>query len=110
MSDILVDVKNLQIAFGGLIAVENLSFTMKKGEITSLIGPNGAGKTTVINLLTGFYKPDQASVELDGKNIIGLSSDDCVKTGICRTFQNIHLCHIMSVRNNILIGMKQRMP
>ena len=110
MSDILVDVKNLQIAFGGLIAVEDLSFTMKKGEITSLIGPNGAGKTTVINLLTGFYKPDQGSVELDGKNIIGLSSDECVKTGICRTFQNIRLFHNMSVLDNILIGMQEWVP
>lgn len=107
---VILDVKNLQIAFGGLVAVEDLTFTMNKGEITSLIGPNGAGKTTVINLLTGFYKPDTGSIELDGKNIVGLSSDECVKTGICRTFQNIRLFRNMSVLDNILIGMQYMIP
>lgn len=106
----ILDVKNLQIAFGGLVAVEDLTFTMNKGEITSLIGPNGAGKTTVINLLTGFYKPDTGSIVLDGKNIVGLSSDECVKTGICRTFQNIRLFRNMSVLDNILIGMQYMIP
>ncbi|NLF28781.1 MAG: ABC transporter ATP-binding protein [Clostridiales bacterium] len=110
MAEMLVDVKNLQIAFGGLLAVENLSFAMNKGEITSLIGPNGAGKTTVINLLTGFYKPDRGSIALDGKSIVGLTSDQCVKTGISRTFQNIRLFHNMSVLDNILIGMQYMIP
>jgi len=106
----LLDVKNLQIAFGGLVAVENLDFTMQKGQITSLIGPNGAGKTTVINLLTGFYHPDQGSILLDGENIVGLTADQYVKKGLCRTFQNIRLFHQMTVEDNIIIGMQTHIP
>lgn len=106
----ILDVSNLQIAFGGLVAVENLTFTMEKGEITSIIGPNGAGKTTVINLLTGFYKPDAGTVVLDGNTIQGLSTDEYATVGITRTFQNIRLFSGMSAQDNILIGMQHLIP
>lgn len=105
MADLL-EVKNLQIAFGGLKAVENLSFNMKKGEITGLIGPNGAGKTTAINLLSGFYQPDEGNINLNGKEVSRLSTDKYVREGITRTFQNIRLFSRMSVEDNILIGMQ----
>ncbi|MBQ1877750.1 MAG: ABC transporter ATP-binding protein [Erysipelotrichaceae bacterium] len=106
----LLEVKDLTIAFGGLVAVDNLSFTMEKGQITSLIGPNGAGKTTVINLLTGFYTPNSGSVVLDGRDITGMSTDKCVEEGLCRTFQNIRLFSQLSVEDNVLIGMQHRIP
>lgn len=104
----LLEVKNLTIRFGGLVAVDDLSFTMEKGQVTALIGPNGAGKTTVINLLTGFYTPNEGEVLLNGENLVGLSTDQVVKKGLSRTFQNIRLFSNMSVEDNIMIGMQHR--
>ncbi|MBQ6335397.1 MAG: ABC transporter ATP-binding protein [Erysipelotrichaceae bacterium] len=104
----LLEVKDLTIRFGGLVAVDDLNFTMEEGQITSLIGPNGAGKTTVINLLTGFYTPNEGKVILDGEDITGNSTDIVVQKGLSRTFQNIRLFSNMSVEDNILIGMQHR--
>jgi len=104
----LLEVKDLTIRFGGLVAVDDLSFTMEEGQVTSLIGPNGAGKTTVINLLTGFYTPNEGHVILDGEDITGNSTDSVVEKGLSRTFQNIRLFSNMSVEDNILIGMQHR--
>lgn len=106
----LLEISHLQIAFGGLVAVEDLSFSLNKGEVTSLIGPNGAGKTTVINLLTGFYKPDQGSIILNGKEITGQPADRYAKIGLARTFQNIRLFAGMSAQDNVLIGMQHLVP
>ena len=104
----LLEVKDLTIRFGGLVAVDNLSFTMEEGQVTSLIGPNGAGKTTVINLLTGFYTPNEGQVILDGEDITGNPTDVVVEKGLSRTFQNIRLFSNMSVEDNVLIGMQHR--
>ena len=104
----LLEVKDLTIRFGGLVAVDNLSFTMEEGQVTSLIGPNGAGKTTVINLLTGFYTRNQGQVILDGEEITGNPTDVVVEKGLSRTFQNIRLFSNMSVEDNVLIGMQHR--
>ncbi len=104
----LLEVKDLTIRFGGLVAVDNLSFTMEKGQVVALIGPNGAGKTTVINLLTGFYTPNEGEVRLNGENLVGMSTDQVVEKGLSRTFQNIRLFSNMSVEDNILIGMQHR--
>ena len=102
----LLQVENLTIRFGGLVAVDNLNFEMEPGKITSLIGPNGAGKTTVINLLTGFYTPTEGRVILSGEDITGQSTDVVVKKGLSRTFQNIRLFSNMTVEENILVGMQ----
>jgi ABC-type branched-chain amino acid transport systems, ATPase component len=72
----LLEVKDLNIAFGGLKAVDRFNITIEKGELYGLIGPNGAGKTTVFNLLTGVYKPDSGSISLDGKDITGKRTID----------------------------------
>ena len=104
----LLEVKDLTIRFGGLVAVDNLSFTMEEGQVTSLIGPNGAGKTTVINLLTGLYTPNEGQVILDGEDITGNPTDVVVEEGLSRTFQNIRLFSNMSVEDNVLIGMQHR--
>ena len=106
----LLEVSNLQIAFGGLVAVQDLSFSLRKGEVTSLIGPNGAGKTTVINLLTGFYLPDQGKVTLNGQDITGFPADRYAKIGLARTFQNVRLFSEMTVRDQILVGMQHLIP
>lgn len=87
----LLEVNNLSISFGGLRAVDDLTFSIEKGELYGLIGPNGAGKTTVFNLLTGVYKPTEGLIKLDGKDITGKKTIDINQAGIARTFQNIRL-------------------
>ena len=97
----MLEAKNLNIAFGGLKAVDDFNISIKKGELHGLIGPNGAGKTTVFNLLTGVYKPDSGTITLDGNNIEGKSTIEINKAGIARTFQNIRLFKDMSVLDNV---------
>ena len=102
MSDTLLDVQNLTMKFGGLVAIDDLTFSAKKDNITSIIGPNGAGKTTVFNCLTGFYKATAGSMYLnkdDNKMDLKKFSDFKVaqKAGVARTFQNIRLFPQMSV-------------
>lgn len=103
--DIMLDVNNIGISFGGLQAVDNFNLKIKKGELYGLIGPNGAGKTTVFNLLTGVYKPDSGKIELDGEDITGKSVVQINKDGIARTFQNIRLFNKLSVLDNVKIGL-----
>lgn len=100
-------VENLTKSFGGLRAVEGLSFSINDQAITSLIGPNGAGKTTVFNLVTGFLKPDRGKVLFRGQEITGLSPHQIVNLGIARTFQDIRVLNRLSVRDNILVGLKE---
>ncbi len=75
--------------FGGLTAVNKMSFHLEKGEIVSIIGPNGAGKTTFFNTLTGIYKPEEGKIEFDGKSLLGLRTDQIAARGMSRTFQKI---------------------
>jgi branched-chain amino acid transport system ATP-binding protein len=90
--------------FGGVLAVQDLSFTLEAGEILGLIGPNGAGKSTVFNLLTGLYRPDRGEVLLDGEHIIGLPVHQYARRGIGRTFQTTRLFGTLSVAENIRVG------
>ena len=100
----MFEAKNLSISFGGLKAVDKISFKIGKNEIYGLIGPNGAGKTTVFNLITGVYKPTFGSFYLDGEDLTGKSQRYINKQGIARTFQNIRLFNDMSVIRNVLTG------
>ena len=95
--------------FGGLTAVDEVSFTVPQGAIFGLIGPNGAGKTTVFNLITGNYKPDKGSVVFHDQNITGKITHKIVELGIARTFQTIRLFQNMSVLENVLAGCHCRM-
>ena len=109
MSNKLLSVENLTMKFGGLIAIDNLSFSAKEGEITSIIGPNGAGKTTVFNCLTGFYKPSIGEMVLHNNNdSISLKKYTDFKISyiakVARTFQNIRLFSSMSVLENLLVA------
>ena len=114
MSNTLLDVQNLTMKFGGLMAIDNLSFVAKKDHITSIIGPNGAGKTTVFNCLTGFYKATAGSMFLnkDNKKMdLKKFSDFKVaqKAGVARTFQNIRLFPQMSVLENMMVAQHNKL-
>lgn len=101
----MLEVKNLNISFGGLKAVDDFNITIEKGQLYGLIGPNGAGKTTVFNLLTGVYKPDGGIILLDGKNIAGKKNIEINRAGVARTFQNIRLFKDLSVLDNVKVGL-----
>ncbi|KAA3384481.1 ABC transporter ATP-binding protein [Akkermansia muciniphila] len=100
----LLDVKDLTIQFGGLVAVDHVNFHINEGEIISIIGPNGAGKTTIFNMLTGLYVPGEGTIEFEGQQIQGKRPQDIIKMGIARTFQNIKIFNDLRVIENIMIG------
>lgn len=108
MDNTLLEINNLSIAFGGLKAVDNLSFSINRGEIYGLIGPNGAGKTTVFNCITQFYKADEgeALFHHNGKtvNLMDLKVDKVIDEGIVRTFQNVEVVKELSILDNVLVG------
>ena len=90
--------------FGGVTAISDLDLVISAGSICSLIGPNGAGKTTFFNCVTGFYRPEEGDISLDGHSLVGLSPDQIVKLGIARTYQNIRLFANLTALENILVG------
>jgi branched-chain amino acid transport system ATP-binding protein len=95
--------------FGGLVAVDDLSFTVEAGSIVAMIGPNGAGKSTVFNVITGIYRPTTGRVTFDGVSLVGRSTSGIAALGIARTFQNIRLFAFMSVLENVLAGEHARL-
>jgi branched-chain amino acid transport system ATP-binding protein len=95
--------------FGGLTAVNDVTFTVPERSIVSIIGPNGAGKTTFFNMLTGFYKPTLGKITFDGRNVTGGRPDVIMKAGMARTFQNIRLFATMSAAENVMVGQNSRM-
>ncbi len=108
VGDKLVEVKNLTVKFGGLLALDDVSFDIKRGEILGLIGPNGAGKTTCFNAMTGVYKPTSGDVLLEGKSLKGQKQHKITRLGLARTFQNIRLFGEMSALENVVVGLDAR--
>jgi branched-chain amino acid transport system ATP-binding protein len=104
----LLEVSDLRIVFGGVRAVDGLSFRMGAGEILSVIGPNGAGKTSAFNCITGFYKPTAGRVLLDGHDITGQRPARIAAAGVARTFQNLRLFPDLTVLDNVRAGMHLR--
>jgi len=100
----LLEARGVGKRFGGVQALSEVSFSIRRGEIYGLIGPNGAGKTTLFNLLTGIYAPDAGHFEFDGKPLAGLAPHQVAARGIARTFQNIRLFANLSVLENVMIG------
>ena len=100
----MLEVKNLSKNFGGLKAVNDVSFSVERGEIVGIIGPNGSGKTTAFNLMTGFYKPDSGIVLFKNRNISNLRPDQICKEGIARTFQIAKPLTRLSVLKNVMVG------
>ena len=100
----LLEVKDLSIRFGGVVAVDKVSFTLAKGETMGIIGPNGSGKTTLFNILSGIYKPTTGSITLAGVNTVGKRTDEVFNLGLSRTFQNGRLFWQLNVLENIMMG------
>ena len=105
----VLDAVNITKQFGGLTAVNDVTFSLPEKSIVSIIGPNGAGKTTFFNMLTGFYRPTLGRITFDGKDITGARPDNVMKAGMARTFQNIRLFATMTATENVLIGEHSRM-
>ncbi|MBC8101329.1 MAG: ABC transporter ATP-binding protein [Cytophagales bacterium] len=97
----VLSLQNVTKRFGGLVAVNNVSLTLEKGDLAGLIGPNGAGKTTIFNLLTGVYAPTEGSIQFNGQEISGRKPHQIARLGVCRTFQNIRLFPDLSVLDNV---------
>jgi branched-chain amino acid transport system ATP-binding protein len=104
MNSNLLEVSSLVMKFQGITALDDVSFSLKQGEITSLIGPNGAGKTTMFNCITGMYTPTSGQVSFDGKDITAAPAHKISKHGIARTFQNLALFGGLSVLDNLIVG------
>ena len=107
--DILLQVEGVSLAFGGLKALREVSFNIRKGEIRAIIGPNGAGKTSMLNVINGFYHPDQGSITFKGLTRPEMRPFEAARGGIARTFQNVALFKGMSALDNIMAGRTLRM-
>ena len=104
----LLTVENVTRRFGGIVALDDVSFDVGVGEIVGLIGPNGAGKTTAFNVITRLYRPDEGRVAFDGTDLLGTPLHRIVTLGIARTFQNLALFSTMTVLENVLVGAHAR--
>ena len=100
----LLEVRNINKRFGGLLAVSDVSFSLNKGEILGLIGPNGAGKTTLFNVVNGVHRCDAGAISFDGRDITGMSPDKVVRRGLARTHQIVQPLNNMSVLENVTVG------
>jgi branched-chain amino acid transport system ATP-binding protein len=105
----MLSIENLSKSFGGVHAVQDVSFQVKQGSIHSVIGPNGAGKTTLFNLVTGVYTPTSGRIMFDGENVAGMAPDALARRGMSRTFQNLQVCMNMSALDNVMVGAHLRL-
>jgi branched-chain amino acid transport system ATP-binding protein len=103
-----LQINALTKSFGGIIALDDVSFEVRSGEIMGLIGPNGAGKTTLFNCISRLYDVDRGEISFNGHNLLKLAADDVVNVGIARTFQNVELFKTMTVIENLLVGQHSR--
>ena len=104
----LLELEHVTRRFGGVVALDDVSFSVEQGEIAGLIGPNGAGKTTAFNVITRLYKPDDGEVTFDGESLLETPPHGVIRRGIARTFQNVELFPSMTVRDNVLVGAHSR--
>jgi branched-chain amino acid transport system ATP-binding protein len=104
----LLSVRDVTVRFGGIVALDRVSFDVGAGQICGLIGPNGAGKTTAFNVITRLYRPESGSLELDGASLLETAPHDVGRRGVARTFQNLDLFRSMTVLENVLVGAHSR--
>src|SRR5450756_657345 len=106
----LLDVRELSVRFGGVVALDRVSFSVDAGEVVALIGPNGAGKTTLFNVVTRVYRPSSGSVLIGGEPVSRMAPHQVVRHGLARTFQNVALFRSMTVLENVMVGDHIRTP
>jgi branched-chain amino acid transport system ATP-binding protein len=104
----MLELEHVTRRFGGVVALDDVSFSVEQGEIAGLIGPNGAGKTTAFNVITRLYRPDDGEVTFDGESLLETPPHGVIRRGIARTFQNVELFPSMTVRDNVLVGAHSR--
>ena len=104
----MLDVQDVSVRFGGIIALDGLSFTIDEGQILGLIGPNGAGKTTMFNVISRIYDATTGRVDFRGKDLLGVPAHGIAKLGIARTFQNLALFPTMTLLENVMVGAHSR--
>ena len=109
MAEPILSIRNATKRFGGLVAVNDVSFDVARGEVFALIGPNGAGKTTLFNCITGLFPPTEGEIVFEGQDIAGNKPHQAAKLGIARTFQNIRLFDYMTAMDNVRVGQHVRM-
>ena len=103
-----LEIKNLSLEFGGIVALNRVEMNVKPGQIHAVIGPNGAGKTSLFNCINGVYKPSEGDISFEGKSILNKKPHQIASLGIARTFQYIELFRHMSVIDNLLLGRHHR--
>lgn len=103
-SETVLDVSEVTVTFGGIVALDGLSFSIKRGNICGLIGPNGAGKTTMFNVVSRIYNPSQGSITYEGRDLLAVPAHGIARLGIARTFQNLALFPTMSLLENVMVG------
>jgi ABC-type branched-subunit amino acid transport system ATPase component len=108
MGETLLAVDGLTVRFGGLTALDAVSFDVRRGEILGLIGPNGAGKTTCFNIMTGVYRPTSGDIRLEGRSLARMKRYKIIQSGVARTFQNIRLFGAMTALENVVVGTDAR--
>ncbi len=109
IGDVILDVQNISLSFGGVKALTDISFDVREHEVRAIIGPNGAGKSSMLNCINGVYTPQQGSITLKGQSFKHMSSRQVAEMGVARTFQNLALFKGMSVLDNIMTGRNLRM-
>ncbi|MES2758199.1 MAG: ABC transporter ATP-binding protein [Pseudomonadota bacterium] len=105
----MLTIEHLSKSFGGVHAVQDVTFAVREGAIHSVIGPNGAGKTTLFNLVSGIYTPTTGKIMFNGENVAGLSPDALARRGLSRTFQNLQVCMNMTAIDNVMVGSHLRL-
>ena len=105
----MLQIERLSKSFGGVHAVQDVSFSVREGAIASVIGPNGAGKTTLFNLISGIYTPTSGSITFKGENVAGMAPDALARRGLSRTFQNLQVCMNMRAIDNVMVGSHLRL-
>lgn len=100
----LLEVRELSVRFGGVVALDRVSFNVEVGDVVGLIGPNGAGKTTLFNVITRVYRPSGGSISVDGSPVLKMAPHEIIRRGVARTFQNLALFRSMTVLDNVLVG------
>jgi branched-chain amino acid transport system ATP-binding protein len=109
IGEVILDLKNISLSFGGVKALQNISFNVFEHEVRAIIGPNGAGKSSMLNVINGVYRPQEGEIILRGEHFANMNSYKAAKAGLARTFQNIALFKGMSVLDNIMTGRNLKM-